>query len=466
MRSASRVNTIDTVDPATGKSLQSYALHTADDIETRIAGAHSAFLRWSESDLVHREALLRGLAQQLRSQKASLSLLATMEMGKPITEAEAEIEKCAWACEYYADQASSQLAPQSVVSNATRSYVAFRPLGVVLAIMPWNFPFFQVLRFAVPTIVAGNAVVLKHAANVTGCALAIERLFSQAGFPAGLFSALVMRGASMEAVIADPRVTAVTLTGSEPAGSAVAATAGRLLKKTVLELGGSDAFIVLRDADIEAAAKTAVRARFQNTGQSCIAAKRFIIEDSIHDHFLDAFAHYTRQLRVGNPLERDTTVGPLARHDLRDDIARQVDESRAMGADIVIGGRSLEHDGAFYEPTIVANVTVDMPVFSEETFGPVAAVTRAADAAQAVTLANTTAFGLGNNVWTADTERAAGIAAQLQSGLVFINGMTASDPRLPFGGVKKSGYGRELSYFGIREFVNVQTVWIGPSNTA
>ncbi len=454
---------IETIDPATGQHLKSYGLHAASEIEARVAAAHTAFASWGESDVERRGALLRNLAAELRKQKPELARLATVEMGKPIGESEGEVEKCAWACEYYADQAGQQLAPQAVASSATSSDIAFRPLGTVLAIMPWNFPFFQVIRFAAPTIAAGNTVLLKHAANVTGCGLALERLFTQAGFPAGVFGALLVRGAQSHDVIEDARVAAVTLTGSEPAGSAVAATAGRVLKKTVLELGGSDAYIVLRDADIELAAKTAVRARFQNTGQSCIAAKRFIVEAPIYDRFLAAFVTETRKLRLGNPLEKETTIGPLARHDLREDIARQVDESRAMGADIVQGGRKVDGGGAFYEPTIVANVTVDMPMFAEETFGPAAAVVRAADADDAVGLANATRFGLGNNVWTADVELGQRIAERLQSGLVFVNGMTASDPRLPFGGVKKSGYGRELSYFGLREFTNVQTVWVGPA---
>jgi succinate-semialdehyde dehydrogenase/glutarate-semialdehyde dehydrogenase len=317
------------------------------------------------------------------------------------------------------------------------------------------------VRFAVPAITAGNVAVLKHAANVTGCALELERAFCEAGFPAGVFTALVARASQVEDIIADQRIAAVTLTGSEPAGSAVAATAGRYLKKTVLELGGSDAYIVLRDADLEAAARVAVRARFQNCGQSCIAAKRFIVERPAYDEFLEAFVKNVGTLKVGDPTNRETTIGPLARYDLVDEIERQVHASCDLGARVLAGGERITGSGAFYKPTVLADVDVEMPVFQEETFGPAAAVMSASDADEAIALANASPFGLGNNVWTSDIDRAEDLARRLQSGLVFINGMTASDPRLPFGGVKKSGYGRELAHFGIREFVNAQTVWIG-----
>lgn len=381
-------------------------------------------------------------------------------MGKTIVEAEAEIEKCAWACDYYAQHAPTQLGPQLVETGAQRSYVAHRPLGCVLAIMPWNFPFFQVVRFAVPALCAGNVVLLKHAGNVTGCGLALEGVFREAGFPPGSFTALVVRASAIEGLLADPRVAAVTLTGSEPAGSAVAATAGRYLKKSVLELGGSDAYIVLKDADVEAAAATAVRARFQNCGQSCIAAKRFLIEAPLYDEFCAAFVEGVRAINVGDPMDRRVTMGPLARRDLVDELERQVEESARAGARIVAGGKRIPGPGAFYEPTIVADVHPEVAMFREETFGPAAAIMRARNADEAISLANATIFGLGNSVWTRDSSVAERVAARLQSGLVFFNGMVASDPRLPFGGTKKSGYGRELAQFGLWEFTNAQTVSI------
>jgi succinate-semialdehyde dehydrogenase/glutarate-semialdehyde dehydrogenase len=328
--------------------------------------------------------------------------------------------------------------------------------------MPWNFPYWQVFRAAAPALMAGNVVALKHAANVTGVALEIERIFTASGLPEGAFTTLVVAGREMDAIVADPRVAAVTLTGSEGAGSAVAATAGKHLKKTVLELGGSDAFIVLADADLEAAARTAVRARFQNAGQSCIAAKRFLVEASVHDAFVEAFVGFARELVVGDPNERTTQMGPLARADLRAALEVQVAGSVARGARVALGGATLERPGFYYAPTILVSVDDTMPAFCEETFGPAAAVVRVRDAEQAIEFANASPYGLGGNLWTRDIERAEQIAAQLESGAVFINGMTTSDPRLPFGGVKKSGYGRELSALGIREFVNIQTVWIGP----
>jgi succinate-semialdehyde dehydrogenase/glutarate-semialdehyde dehydrogenase len=464
--SVASAKTIETIDPATGQSLATYEEHGRDAIDAALARAVEEYASWRHKSFADRATLLRSLANTLRAQKAELATLATREMGKTIGEAEAEVEKCATACDHYAERGAEYLANDVVASNATKSYVAFRPLGVLLAIMPWNFPYWQVFRAAAPALMAGNVVVLKHAANVTGCALAIERLFRDAGFPEGAFATLVVAGRDMEAIVADPRVAAVTLTGSEGAGSAVAATAGKHLKKTVLELGGSDAFIVLSDADIEAAAKTAVKARFQNNGQSCIAAKRFIVEAPVYGAFLDAFARETHALRAGNPLDRTTTLGPLARADLRDALDKQVRDSVAQGARVVTGGKHIDGPGAFYEATILADVKPGMTAFEEETFGPVAAVVEARDADDAVALANASPYGLGGNLWTRDIARAEALAARLESGAVFINGMTASDPRLPFGGVKKSGYGRELSAFGIHEFVNIQTVWIGPAQNA
>ncbi|HLI96046.1 MAG TPA: NAD-dependent succinate-semialdehyde dehydrogenase [Candidatus Baltobacteraceae bacterium] len=461
MTTVASEDAITTRDPANGKAIARHPLHTPEEIERRLALAQSAFAEWSTRALEPRLHLVHTLGAYFRTNKEALAHNITREMGKTIGEAEAEIEKCARACDYYADHAPMQLAPQNVETNAKRSYVAYRPLGPVLAVMPWNFPFFQVVRFAVPAIAAGNVAVLKHASNVTGCGATLENAFREAGFPSGVFTTLVIRASRVEDVIADSRIAAVTVTGSEPAGSAVAAAAGRHLKKSVLELGGSDAFIVLRDADVQAAAKTAVRARFQNCGQSCIAAKRFIVEAPAYEAFCDAFAKRVSEIRVGDPMDRATTMGPLARHDLVDELERQVEQSRASGARVLHGGARIPGPGAFYQPTLLADVTTSMPVFSEETFGPAAAILPARDADEAVALANASRFGLGNNVWSADVERAERIAGRLQSGLVFINDMTASDPRLPFGGVKKSGYGRELAQFGLREFTNVQTVWIG-----
>jgi succinate-semialdehyde dehydrogenase/glutarate-semialdehyde dehydrogenase len=454
---------IETLDPATGKPLAAYDEHTRGQIDAALARAVQTFRGWRSRPLEERAALLRAAAAQLRSRKAELAALATHEMGKTLVEAEAEVEKSATGCDYYADFGAEHLADQAARSNAAESYVAFRPLGVLLAIMPWNFPYWQVFRAAAPALMAGNTIVLKHAANVTGCALEIERVFAAAGFPAGAFTTLVVSGKDMEAIVADPRIAAVTLTGSEAAGSSVAATAGKHLKKTVLELGGSDAYVVLADADVEAAAKMAVKARFQNNGQSCIAAKRFIVEDAAYDAFVAAFVRHTEALRPGNPLERETTLGPVARDDLREALETQVADTLAAGATLLTGGERLEREGYFYAATIVGDVTPGMRMFDEETFGPAAAVTRARDAEHALELANASEYGLGGNLWTRDVARGKALAARLESGAVFINGMTASDPRLPFGGVKKSGYGRELSAFGIHEFVNIQTVWIGPA---
>ncbi|MBV9169439.1 MAG: NAD-dependent succinate-semialdehyde dehydrogenase, partial [Chloroflexi bacterium] len=453
-------------NPATEEVFGTFEEFTDTQVDEALQQAHEAQRRWRETSLGERAAAMQAVARVLRAQKSHFADLATREMGKPIVEAEAEIEKCAWNCDYYAEHAVRFLGDEHVETNAAESFVAFEPLGLVLAIMPWNFPFWQVIRFAAPALMAGNGAVLKHASNVPACATALEEILSTPGLPKGLFRTLLVPGVKVDRIIADPRIAAVTLTGSSEVGEHVASTAGKHLKKQVLELGGSDPFIVLADADLEAAAKTAVRARNQNNGQSCIAAKRFIVEERVADQFTDLFAKAVKALHVGNPLERETNVGPLARGDLRQTVVQQVEQSLSRGAHAVVGGNPLDGKGYYYAPTVLDGVNDQMPAFREEVFGPVAAVIRARDAEHAVSLANDTEYGLGAAMFTRDTERGKQLARRIEAGNVFINGMVASDPRLPFGGVKRSGYGRELGVFGIREFVNIQTMWVGqPTET-
>ena len=449
---------IESVNPATGEVLETFREIGREDVERMLATAHAAFLEWRDARYAARAKNMRQAATILRTRKLDYARLMTLEMGKPIVQGEAEIEKCAWTCEYYADHAEALLAEQPRQTDASRSYVRFDPLGVVLAVMPWNFPFWQVFRFAAPALMAGNAAVLKHASNVPRCALTIEEIFRDAGFPRGLFATALVGSSAVPALIADRRVAAVTLTGSDHAGSQVAQHAGRELKKTVLELGGSDPFIVLADADLAAAASTAADARLVNSGQSCIAAKRFIVVEAVADRFLDRFVQELRSRRVGDPLARETQVGPQARVDLRDALHRQVEESVKRGAKLLLGGQVPPGKGAFYPATLLTAVDKGMPAFDEETFGPVAAVIRAKDEADAVRLANDSQFGLGASLWTQDRARAERMAAQIEAGSVFVNGLVKSDPRLPFGGIKRSGYGRELGLYGLREFVNVKTV--------
>ncbi|MCB5174207.1 NAD-dependent succinate-semialdehyde dehydrogenase [Microvirga lenta] len=457
---------IDSVNPATGKVIASFEEYQPDDIEQALEEASQAQRAWAHVPVSERVRLLTKAAKVLRSRKAHYASLITSEMGKPILEAEAEVEKCAWNCDFYAAQAERFLAPEQVPSNASESMVVFDPLGVILAIMPWNYPFWQLFRFLAPALAAGNGAVLKHASNVPQCALAIEEVLRDAGAPTGLFRTLIVGASAVEGLIEDPRIAAVTLTGSTEVGSLVASQAGRQIKKQVLELGGSDPFIVLADADVEAAAAVAVRARFLNVGQSCIAAKRFIVEESVADAFAAALCAKVEALVVDDPMRRDCNIGPMARANLRDDLHSQVERSVAAGAELLTGGHPLDRPGFYYAPTVLDRVTPDMAAFVEETFGPAAAIIRVRNAEEAVELANRTEFGLGAALWTGDLERARVLARRIEAGAVFINGMVASDPRLPFGGIKKSGYGRELGVFGIREFTNIKTIWIGPAQDA
>jgi acyl-CoA reductase-like NAD-dependent aldehyde dehydrogenase len=452
---------LKSINPTTEDIVETFEEFTDSAVDDALQQAYEAQHQWRFTSFGERAARLQATARVLRAQKARLAALATREMGKPIVEAEAEIEKCAWNCDYYAEHAASFLSDEHIASNAIDSFVAFEPLGVVLAIMPWNFPFWQVVRFAAPALMAGNGAILKHASNVPGCALALEEVFKSAGLPTGLFRTVLVPGAKVEPLIADQRIAAVTLTGSSEVGERVASAAGRCLKKQVLELGGSDPFIVLADADVDNAVTTAVRARNQNNGQSCIAAKRFIVEEPIADQFTEKFAAAVKALHVGDPMQRDTNVGPLARGDLREALSVQVQRSVSSGAHAVVGGSPIDGKGYFYAPTVLDGVRESMPAFREETFGPVAAVIRASDPPTAVRLANDTEYGLGAALWTRDTRRGTELARQIEAGCVFINGMVASDPRLPFGGIKRSGYGRELGTYGIKEFVNIQTIVVG-----
>jgi succinate-semialdehyde dehydrogenase/glutarate-semialdehyde dehydrogenase len=449
------------INPFTGALIRQYPDSSPDEVEQRLTGAAAAFESWRALSFPERAVALRAVATALRSQSESLARLATEEMGKPIVQSEAEVEKCAWACEYFADRAERMLAPEFIATDAARSYVRCDPLGPVLAIMPWNFPFWQVVRATAPALMAGNVMVLKHASNVPGCALAIERLFRDAGCPEGVFTTLLVPSQGAGLLVEHPAIRAVTLTGSDDAGSQIAARAGAAIKKTVLELGGSDPFVVLADADPGAAAAQAAAARIINNGESCIAAKRFIVERPIAERFENELARRMASFRVGDPMDRATEIGPLARADLVDELDRQVRRSVELGARCLSGGTRRDGPGFFYAATVLADVGPGMPAFDEETFGPVAAVVRALDADEAVALANQSRYGLGASIWTSDPARGEALAARLEAGCVFVNGIVKSDPRLPFGGVKRSGYGRELGVPGIAEFVNRKTVWVG-----
>jgi succinate-semialdehyde dehydrogenase / glutarate-semialdehyde dehydrogenase len=459
--------TLRSVDPATGDEVAGYPTFTPAEIEAAVAAADRAQQAWRGVSLDERARRLAEAARLLRERRDQYATLITREMGKPIAEARAELDKCAWTCAFYAAQGAGFLAPEPVETAADDSFVTYEPLGVVLAIMPWNFPFWQVTRFAAPALMAGDGGLLKHAPNVSGCALAFEAVLADAGFPDGLFRTLLVDEATVAETTArlldDPRIAAVTITGSDRAGAHVAAAAGRALKKSVLELGGSDPFLVLADADLPAVAEQAARSRFLNSGQSCLAAKRFVVEEAVADEFEGRFVAAVEALAVGNPLDPATRVGPLARADLVDELDRQVRESVERGARVLTGGRRVGDRGCFYAPTVLGDVRPGMPAYDEETFGPVAALIRVPDEEQAIAVANDTAYGLGASVWTRDVERGLRVARQVQSGAVFVNAVVASDPRLPFGGVKRSGYGRELAAAGIREFTNLRTWWVSGS---
>ena len=450
----------ESINPATGETLARFDPWDAATLDAALAETAAAAPAWQATPLEARARLMRRAAAVLRERLAHYAGLITLEMGKLKKEAEAEVEKCAWVCDYYAEHAAAFLADEEIATDASRSLVAYLPLGTVLAVMPWNFPFWQVFRFAAPALMAGNCGVLKHASNVPQCALAIEEVFRAAGFPAGVFRSLMISAAQVQGVIEDPRVQAVTLTGSEPAGRKVAAAAGGAIKKSVLELGGSDAFVVLADADLEQAAAVGVASRFLNAGQSCIAAKRFILVEAVAEDFLSRFVPRVEALQPGDPADQATTLAPMARVDLREALHRQVADSLAAGARALTGCTPLDGPGAYYAPSVLDGVAPGMRAYGEELFGPVAIVIRARDEEDALRIANDSRFGLGASVWTRDGARGEAFARRIQSGAGFVNGMVKSDPRLPFGGVKASGYGRELSVQGIREFVNVKTLWI------
>jgi succinate-semialdehyde dehydrogenase / glutarate-semialdehyde dehydrogenase len=458
------MSTLVTYNPATGAQLAEYPTFSDADVDAALTGAADAQRDWAARPLADRAPVLRRVAAILREERDDLALLVTREMGKPLVEARAEVEKCATTCDYYADNAAAFLADEAVATSADRSWISYEPVGVVLAVMPWNFPLWQVLRFAAPALMAGNGALLKHSPNTTGCAHAVQRIVTAAGAPEGLFGTLVVAEADVPTVtrrlIDDPRVGAVTITGSERAGRAVGSAAGHAIKKSVLELGGSDPFVVLADADLPRVAALAARGRLMNAGQSCISPKRLIVDASVAEEFTRLLVAEVEALVVGDPEEPGTHVGPMARPDLRNGVHRQVEASVAAGATLLTGGRPLPGAGCFYAPTVLGDVVPGQPAYDEEVFGPVAAVIVARDDDDAVRIANDTRFGLGASVWTSDAERGVAVARRIRSGAAFVNALVASDARMPFGGTRASGYGRELAAAGIREFVNVRTWWV------
>ena len=450
----------NTVNPSTGEIIETFHAYTPAQTEAVLSRSEIAFKGYRKTSTYHRADLLCRLAQAFRQNKDSLAKTITTEMGKIFSEAQAEVEKCALEAEWYAEHGPEMLADQPAPTGSTEAYVSFFPLGSILGVMPWNFPLWQVTRFCIPTLLAGNAVLITHSPNTQRSSLELERVILEAGFPEGILQNLILRTEDIVNVINDRRVQGASVTGSVRAGSAVASEAGKVIKKTVMELGGSDAFIVLEDADVPGAVTAGIRGRFENAGQICLAAKRFILVDSIADEFESRFVEAAKALRVGDPMDPKTQIGPMARAALRDGLHEQVQKSVSAGAKVLCGGKTIPGKGAFYEPTVLSQVTPGMSVFDDETFGPVAAITRVPDAEAAVIAANNSQFGLSGNVWTANVDRARQMARELDTGGVFINGSSASNPRVPVGGIKNSGYGRELSHFGLHAFVNVQTVWI------
>ncbi len=452
---------IRSINPANGDEIYSYEEMSKEQVGKIVDDADEAFNNWQRTSFDERTKLMKKAASILKLKTDHFAEIMTLEMGKPIKQSRSEVEKCAWVCDYFADNAENFLADEPVETDAAKSFVTYNPLGVILAIMPWNFPYWQVFRFAAPNLMAGNAGVLKHASNVSGCALAIEELFKEAGFPENLFRSLILPSKDIADVIHNPKIKAVTLTGSVPAGKAVAKEAGSVLKKTVLELGGSDPYLILEDAELEEAVNTCVTSRILNGGQSCIAAKRFIVVDSIYKKFEEMFVEKMRQKKMGDPFDENIDLGPQARNDLRDDLHKQVEDSLKNGAKLLLGGEIPAQKGAYYPPTVLANVSPGMPAYEEELFGPVASLIRVKSEQDGIIVANDTSFGLGAAVFTSDTERGERIAKnELKAGNCFVNSLVKSDPRLPFGGVKESGYGRELSPIGIKEFMNTKTVYI------
>ncbi len=449
------------INPATGEVVATYSPHSTEEVNDIVEQTQSAWLKWKDTSFAERSALMRMAGDVLENRKEKYARLMVLEMGKTLKQARAEVEKCALVCRYYADHAEGFLSDELIETEATRSFITYNPLGVVLAVMPWNFPFWQVFRFAAPALMAGNGALLKHASNVMGCAMTIEEVFRDAGFPENIFRSLRIKGNEVTPVVENRLVKAVTLTGSVGAGSAVAKKAGEMIKKTVLELGGSDPYIVLEDADLEKAAETCVTSRLINAGQSCIAAKRFIVVDAVYEKFEQLFTEIMKDKKMGDPFDEDIDLGPQAQDSLRDELHDQVLKSIEKGAKCLLGGYIPDREGAWYPPTVLAGIKPGMPAYEEELFGPVAALIRAEDEADAIRIANDSVFGLGAAVFTNDKKRGERIAAsQLNAGCCFVNDFVKSDPRLPFGGVGESGYGRELSYHGIREFVNVKTVWV------
>lgn len=451
------MSTVTSINPYSGTEMETFTAHTEKEIAEILEKANNRFYTWRETSFAERKKLMLSAASELKKNKQEYAEKMTLEIGKPISQAIAEVEKCAWVCEYYAEEAENQLRNELIPTDAQKSYVSYEPLGVVLAVMPWNYPFWQVFRFAAPAMMAGNIGVLKHASNVFGSALNIEKVFKRAGFPDHCFTTLLVGSDKVEGIIENPIVKAVTLTGSGPAGSAVAGTAGKHIKKSVLELGGNNALVVFKDCDIDSTVKICVQARFQNTGQSCIAGKRLIIDESIADEFTEKLLLKVRELKSGDPMDEETYIGTMAREDLAAELENQVTKSVNEGAEILIGGK---RQGAYFEPTVLGNVSPKITVFKEETFGPVLSVTTFKTIDEAVELSNNSKFGLGVSIFTSDIVAAEKIAYKFDEGAVFINELVKSDPRLPFGGTKMSGYGRELSKDGIREFVNRKTIYI------